>query len=119
MNNIEAVNRLAQELYEWEGRYGQHQGVLWKELPDKEKSPYLEEALFIKEKDEFAHQIDALYQKRIEEVFEEIICPMCYRLNPQHATMDNGEGCHWCQEKEDWTGITLEQALKAKEVSNG
>jgi len=44
------------------------------------------------------------YQDGIREVWDEIICPMCYRLNPQHATMDNGEGCHWCQEKEDWCG---------------
>jgi len=42
-------------------------------------------------------------------LFEEIICPMCYRLNPQHALMDNGEGCHYCQEREDW------QALRGKE----
>ena len=39
------------------------------------------------------------------DLFEEIICPMCYRLNPQHATMDNGEGCHYCHEREDWHGL--------------
>ena len=38
-------------------------------------------------------------------LFEEIICPMCYRLNPQHATMDNGKGCHYCQEREDWQAL--------------
>ena len=43
-------------------------------------------------------------QEKIREIWEEIICPMCYRLNPQHKSMDYGEGCHWCQEKEDWCG---------------
>lgn len=38
-------------------------------------------------------------------LFEEIICPMCYRLNPQHATMDYGKGCHYCQEREDWQAL--------------
>lgn len=37
-------------------------------------------------------------------LFDEIICPMCYRLNPQHASMDYGKGCHSCQEKENWCG---------------
>ena len=37
-----------------------------------------------------------------EEIYEEIICHMCYRLNPQHATMDNGIGCKSCEEKEYW-----------------
>ena len=37
---------------------------------------------------------------KIEQLFEEMICPMCYRLNPQHASMDNGEGCHTCEDKE-------------------
>ena len=35
-------------------------------------------------------------------LFDEFICPMCYRLNPQHATMDNGKGCHACIDKEHW-----------------
>lgn len=41
------------------------------------------------------------------ELFEEFICPMCYRLNPQHATIDDGQGCHYCHDREDW------QALKS------
>jgi hypothetical protein len=39
---------------------------------------------------------------RIEQLYEEVICPMCYRLNPQHKTMDYGKGCHSCEEREDW-----------------
>jgi len=39
------------------------------------------------------------------DLFEEMICPMCYRLNPQHATMDNGKGCHSCNEREDWHAL--------------
>jgi hypothetical protein len=38
-------------------------------------------------------------------LFEDMICPMCYRLNPQHKTMDGGTGCHWCQDREDWQAI--------------
>ncbi len=40
-------------------------------------------------------------QKRemVKALFDDVICPMCYRLNPQHATMDNGVGCHWCSKK--------------------
>ena len=43
-------------------------------------------------------------EQRARDLYEEIICPMCYRLNPQHASMDDGKGCNWCQEKEDWCG---------------
>lgn len=39
---------------------------------------------------------------RIEQIYEEVICPMCYRLNPQHKTMDYGKGCHSCEEREGW-----------------
>jgi ribosomal protein L40E len=35
-------------------------------------------------------------------LFDEIICPMCYRLNPHHANENNGKGCSTCQEKEGW-----------------
>jgi len=47
--NREEIEPLAAELYDWEGRYGGHRGVLWQDLPDKDKSPYLEEALFIRD----------------------------------------------------------------------
>jgi len=50
----------------------------------------------------------------VRKVFEEIVCPMCYRLNPQHADMDYGKGCHWCQEKEDWCGGKSEQEVVGK-----
>lgn len=36
------------------------------------------------------------------EIFEELICPMCYRLNPQHASMDSEEGCQWCATRAYW-----------------
>jgi hypothetical protein len=37
-----------------------------------------------------------------KELYEEFICPMCYRLNPQHAEMDNGVGCKTCANKESY-----------------
>ncbi len=40
--------------------------------------------------------------KVAEELYENIICPICYWLNPQHASMDHGTGCHSCQEKESY-----------------
>ena len=49
-------------------------------------------------------ELERAKKEGIKEVWDEVVCPMCYRLNPQHATMDNGKGCHWCQEKEDWCG---------------
>ena len=45
------------------------------------------------------------------EIFEDIVCPLCYRVNPHHAQENKGKGCNWCQEKEDYTGQTMEQAL--------
>ncbi len=38
----------------------------------------------------------------VNRLFDEMICPMCYRLNPQHKSMDYGAGCHWCQDREEW-----------------
>jgi len=77
------------------------------------------EAKAIPLKDAFWRQVlrdtvtmkNAEYQERVERIWDEIICPMCYRLNPHHATKNNGDGCHWCQEKEDWCG---RQALKGE-----
>ena len=37
-------------------------------------------------------------------LYDEVICPMCYRLNPHHATMDNGAGCKSCEQKEEDCG---------------
>lgn len=59
-------------------------------------------------KDKKAELIEEAKKQIAHDLFEEIICPMCYRLNPQHASMDNGKGCHYCQEREDW------QALKGE-----
>ena len=49
-------------------------------------------------------QFEAGRLSMAKELFNEMICPMCYRLNPQHETMDNGKGCKTCQEKEEWLG---------------
>lgn len=35
-------------------------------------------------------------------LFDKFICPMCYRLNPQHATENQGKGCHTCVDREHW-----------------
>ncbi len=57
------------------------------------------------QRDLTASEKDAECQARMVELWDDVICPMCYRLNPQHATMDNGEGCHSCQEREDWQAL--------------
>lgn len=31
---------------------------------------------------------------------DSIICELCKRLNPQHATADYGKGCEWCEDRE-------------------
>jgi len=54
-------------------------------------------------------------KQTVREIFEEIICPMCYRLNPQHAPSGDYKGCHSCQEKEKWCG----QSRVEKEVFSG
>jgi hypothetical protein len=50
----------------------------------------------------------------VARIWDDVVCPMCYRLNPHHAHENRGEGCNWCSEKEDYTGQTLEQSLKSK-----
>jgi hypothetical protein len=45
-----------------------------------------------------------LEKDSLRKLFDTLICPMCYRLNPQHATMDNGKGCHSCKDRENWCG---------------
>lgn len=35
-------------------------------------------------------------------LFDEFICPMCYKLNPQHKTENNGKGCYTCVDREYW-----------------
>jgi hypothetical protein len=66
-------------------------------------------------------QIVAYYEPLIQQakaevarIWDDVVCPMCYRLNPHHAHENRGEGCNWCSEKEDYTGQTLEQSLKSK-----
>ncbi len=51
-----------------------------------------------------AEILEARHKQEIVSLWDEVICPMCYRLNPQHADMDDGKGCHWCQDREDWGG---------------
>ena len=43
-------------------------------------------------------------QERVGALWDEVVCPLCYRLNPQHAPTAYNEACHWCQDKEDWIG---------------
>ena len=37
--------------------------------------------------------------KELEEA-DTVICKLCKRLNPQHATADYGRGCNSCEERE-------------------
>ena len=67
----------------------------WRDIRKLKAQRDLTASLVIQEK-------DAECQQKLEALFDEMICPMCYRLNPQHESMDDGKGCHWCQEKEDW-----------------
>jgi len=47
MTKKEAVEKLAQELYDWEGRAGENCGLLWEKLEEKNKGSYRGEARFI------------------------------------------------------------------------
>lgn len=42
-----AIEKVAEELYNWVGRYGAHQGVLWKDITDSLREEYSKEALFL------------------------------------------------------------------------
>lgn len=50
------------------------------------------------------------YEQLIEA--DRVICELCKRLNPQHATMDDGQGCEWCHDREP----RLNAIAKAKGV---
>lgn len=41
---------------------------------------------------------------------DRVICELCKRLNPQHATADYGKGCDWCQDRDS----RLKALTKAK-----
>jgi len=41
---------------------------------------------------------------------DRVICELCKRLNPQHATADHGKGCDWCVERDS----RLEALTKAE-----
>ncbi len=32
---------------------------------------------------------------------DRVICELCKRLNPQHASRNDYEGCEWCQDREE------------------
>ena len=72
------------------------------ELVDKVAEAQLAKATELFEADLKA--LEEAHQDKIDEMFREIICPMCYRLNPNHATADNGVGCKSCEEKEGYCG---------------
>ncbi len=46
--------------------------------------------------------VEITRQETARGLYDSVICPMCYRLNPQHATADHGVGCKSCAEKEVW-----------------
>ena len=41
------IDKLAEELYNWAGRYGSHAGTLWKDARGNKQSEYIAEAKFI------------------------------------------------------------------------
>jgi len=43
----EKIEKLAEELYNWSGRYGAHGGVLWKDARGNKQQEYIVEAKFI------------------------------------------------------------------------
>lgn len=51
----------------------------------------------------------AQVRKVVNVMYDEVVCPLCYRLNPHHATENNGRGCNWCQDKEDWLRAAAEE----------
>lgn len=59
--------------------------------------------------------IEQARQETAREIWDQVVCPLCYRLNPHHAHENNGKGCNWCSEKEHYTGQTVEQSLTAKQ----
>ena len=63
---------------------------------------------------QLSHALPLIRQDEALYLWDRVVCPLCYRLNPHHAYENKGKGCNWCQEKEDYTGQTLEQALKTK-----
>ena len=63
--------KIAEELYDWEGRYGGHGSRLWQYLNEEERAPYLAEAEFILE--EFVENTG--YRKQPEVPLDYERCP--------------------------------------------
>lgn len=38
--------------------------------------------------------------KEALEEADKVICKLCKRLNPQHVSMDYGQGCSWCKDRD-------------------
>jgi hypothetical protein len=57
-------------------------------------------------------EADQHYRQKIRELWDDVVCPLCYRLNPHHASENKGKGCNWCGDKKYYTGQSLEEALK-------
>ena len=62
--------------------------------------------------EELKTQLSTARAETAKELYEEFICPMCYRLNPQHAEMDNGVGCKTCADKESYLAPDKEGGTK-------
>lgn len=60
---------------------------------------------------ECVEEVVELIQQVKLELWNLIVCPLCYRLNPHHAHERKGKGCNWCQEKYYSTGQTLGESL--------
>ena len=52
--------------------------------------------------DDTYRKMEQQHRKLMYELWEDVICPMCKRLNPQH------EFCDYCHDREEW------QALKSQ-----
>jgi len=54
------------------------------------------------QRDDTYRIMEQQHRQSVYELWEDVICPMCVRLNPQH------ENCHYCHDREEW------QALKSQ-----
>jgi len=92
------IEKLAEELYDWSGRYGAHGGVLWKDARGNKQQEYIVEAKFILR--EFIEKvfgyrlISELREeiKKVERQYPDYVC------ESNHCIFDDGfEQC--CDEK--------------------
>ena len=66
-----------------------------------------------KKEAECVKEVAGLIQQAKLELWDIIVCPMCYRLNPHHAHERKGKGCNWCEEKYHYTGLTLSESVSS------